>query len=130
MVDYVHAAATALRLIKKNGKPITLVKLATTASDPTKPWRGPVDQRSPPAASLNLFGAEISFSKRQLGVAFTKKSIPDTVTGYFFVAVPPGTQDLTKFDELTSDGVVYKIEVADVLRPGTVDVLYLFGISK
>lgn len=131
MVDYVKMAATALRLVTKNGKTITLVKLATTPSDVTKPWRGPVDQRGPAAASVDLKGVEVPLLKRQFGAAYSKKDIPDTVTDAFLVAPAlSGTPDLTEFDELISDGVTYKIEVADVLRPGPVILLYYFMVSK
>ncbi len=41
MVDYVRLAATAERLISKNGGPVTIRKLARADEDPDKPWRGP-----------------------------------------------------------------------------------------
>ena len=55
MVDYSKLLTTAQSLIQANGKLITVTKLATAAADSTKPWRGPVDNLSPPANTQTLY---------------------------------------------------------------------------
>lgn len=41
-IDYANALATATRLIKENGRALTLVKRTSQLADPAKPW-GPTD---------------------------------------------------------------------------------------
>jgi hypothetical protein len=40
LANFVRLAQTAERLIRKNGRPVKLLRLSETPLDPDKPWRG------------------------------------------------------------------------------------------
>lgn len=128
MVDYVKLAATALRLITKNGKTITVTKLNTTASDANKPWRGAVDPRSPPAATASVKAVEVA--PGSLGKLISKGDIPADVETAFMVAPELTTAALDDFDELTSDGTIYSIGKIIKIKPASVVMLYIFMVAK
>lgn len=131
MVDYVKLAATATRLIRANGTTVTLNALSTAAADPTKPWRGPVDQRAPFAGSVQLKAVRMGTSKTQLGSLGTlikKDDIPDSVTELWLVE--PGTVDLSDYDELVVGGVTEQLQLAVKVKPADVVLLWVLGTSK
>lgn len=128
MVDYIKLAATALRLVTKNGKTITVTKLNTTASDPSKPWRGAADPRSPAAATETVKAVEVA--PGSLGKLVSKGDIPDNIETTFMVAPELTTAVLDDFDEVTSAGTIYRIEKIVKVAPANVVMLYIIMVAR
>ncbi len=128
MVDYVKLAATALRLVTKNGKSIAIAKLGTTPSDAAKPWRGPADQRSPYADSQSVMAVAVPLGG--LGKLINKDDIPDGVKDFYLVAPGLSTPALNDYDELVDGGTTYRIVSMNILKPADVVLLYAIGVQK
>lgn len=128
MVDYVKLAATALRLVTKNGKTVTVTKLNTTASDADKPWRGAADPRGPAAATESVKAVEVA--PASLGKLISKGDIPANVETAFMIAPELTTAVLDDFDELTSDGTIYSIEKIIKIKPADVVMLYIIMVAR
>lgn len=133
MVDYVKLQALALKLVTANGKTINVKKFGTTAADPSKPWRGPADNRNPYAAETDVQAVELGVSKiriESMGLAINKKDIPDNVFSYWLIAVAPTTPDLQGYNELWDGTVSFKIELITRLKPAATTLLWVVGVSR
>lgn len=128
MVDYVKLAATANRLVTKSGKSITVRKLNSAPADPTKPWRGAVDPRSPAADTQVVAAVEVAESG--IGKLINKKDIPDTVDKFYIAAPGLSTPDLDDFDEVNDGGVDARIVLMKALRPAGTVLIYVIGTCK
>lgn len=129
MVDYVKLAATAKRLVAKNGREITFVRQSEIALDPLKPWNGPQ-------------AGETLFTTRGVFVP------PNTVRQFGLSALGEGTEfiDLIAFSEqivilyqeqedirlytTLRDGVDWNIIGTQVLRPAELNVLAFVGVRR
>jgi hypothetical protein len=128
VVDYVKLAATALRLVDKNGKTITVRKLAGTAADPTKPWRGPADPRSPTADSQDVRAVEVGVDTlTKMGKVIKKTDIPDNVEKCYIVAPGLATPALDDFDEVIDGDVQARIVLMKPLKPADTVLIYVIG---
>lgn len=125
MVDYVKQAATAKRLIEANGRTVTLVRKNRTPADAAKPWRAPaspVDSTvaSPigviyPMEEKDENGTVFRTGKSQLLLAHDSLS---------------PTQNLDDIDHVLDGTTKYKVLEANVIKPGTVTVVYEFILKR
>lgn len=132
MVDYVRLAATAKRLIDKNGRQISFVKLNETPENSSRPWNGPDED-----------GADTLLALRGVFVP------PNTVRQFGLTALGEGTefQDLIAFSQqiiITAQGendlreYTSVIDRSDrwgiiglqVLRPADVTLLAFVGVRR
>ena len=130
MVDYVRLAATAKRLIDKNGREISFVKLNETPIDPNRPWKGTMSGDT----LLTLRGVFVP---------------PNTVRQFGLTALGEGTEfkDLITFSEqiiITAQGEVdlreytsvedrderWGIVGLQVLRAADVTLLAFVGVRR
>lgn len=127
--DYSGLRATAQRLVENFGRPVTFVLFEDDPADPAKPWRGAADPRSP--AESEIAGSAVAVppsSASQLGlrvdhVDFVKRS--DQILIAF------AETDIEEYDEvLDSDGVRYKIEGVEKLRPAETTLLFFVGVRR
>lgn len=128
MVDYVRLAATAKRLIDKNGTDIVFEQLNGTTT-PDKPWTGPGDPVV--KQSVTLRGLFVS-PATMLGL---KAIDEDLLKRYeqFIITAPasPATPDLTLFHRARRVGASdYSIGWAEQLRPADVVLLYYLGVNR
>lgn len=133
MANYEKLKATALRLITKNGKTVTLNRFAKSAADPAKPWRGPADMQGPVAATQTEKAVELGVNNElgSFGKMISKDDIPDCVTDMWMVARTDGNEDLENYDQLIDDeGTAHKIEMAVRIKPGSITILYVLGTSR
>lgn len=130
MVDYTKLAATALRLIKKNGFQITVNKLGTTPADPNKPWRGPADNNNPLAATETLWAIEAGLSESDAGAVVKKKDIPDDLLVPLLVAPELNTPSLLDYDQVIVDGQTCPIVQITQLKPASTVLLYEIKVEK
>lgn len=127
MTVYTEDIATALELIDEFGRDITVQKLDTSASEPSKPWEGQGSQTVvdsqvargvfvPPSGSgfgRNLISdANLQRVKQVCLIGQTEKDIE------FFNAI------------LDSDGSMWLIEFVQVLKPGDEIVMYAVGVKR
>lgn len=112
--------ATALRLIRKKGRPVTILRrVTTTPADPTKPWLGPTTQ----TLTTETYGVWIDPLKSTQDYQFSDKVEPHSlllrsgwdvlvpVTGLTFTPMPG--------DYLVDgDGKEYKVVTLSPMKPG------------
>ncbi len=129
MVNYVRLAATAKRLIDKNGRTLTFRKRSSTPKDPAKPWRGNVET---PAAELTPKGVVLPISGTDFGDSvFTDFELFKTYTKFAMIAansVATGN-DLQTFSTVEDGGRAYTIGEVAELKPGPVPLVYFVGLS-
>ncbi len=128
MAEYDAFAALANRLILKKGRKITLRQLSAVATDPTKPWKG---TGAPTAAGtlLNVPAVFLPASGSGLGKDIVSEELLKKVTQV--ALIPPLQEGLDVMHEIVdTDGTIWKIDWAQVLKPATQTVLYVFGLTR
>lgn len=123
MANFVKLAATAQRLIDKNGRTATIVKQGSTPVDATKPWRG---QDTTHLAQVTGKAVFVEPSKRVANVDQTKRA--EQVA--YFAANGDAGQALETFDLIVDGSVIWKILRAELLRPADKKLLYIFEVSR
>ena len=141
MVDYEKLSATALKLIEKNGRTVTLVKLSETPANASEPWKGPaaaaaVSVGEPGALGSGKVGLEViacfvTFSDNELAELFGLVNEARRGQKSAFVAGAAVTpEDLRDFDQMVDGSDVWKIEAVDTLRPGDVPLLHYLVLGR
>jgi len=126
MVDYVKLAATALRLVEKNGRTVQFVKLDTTPlADSTKPWRGTSNPRTTPDATLDLKAVVVG--PTSLGF---KTTVSDFLKKSEQIMIVATTQDLSQYNEIVDNSRRWKIDGFEKLAPAGTTILYFVGVSQ
>lgn len=125
-MNYDRIAQTAQRLVAKNGRSITLVKLNATSADPDKPWRGAEDPRGDDAEELVV--PAVFVGPTALGFAATSQ---DLFKGCSQICIVATTADLIGFNEvLDADGKRWKIAHIEKLKPAQTTLLYYIGVKR
>jgi hypothetical protein len=113
MVDYVKLAATAERLITKNGRPISIVSKGALV-DPAKPWDGTAD-----GVSENVSGVFTNYSRRE--VDGTKIQENDK---RLFVPAQNLTADILTAHKVIDGTITYQVVDVRVVQPGPITIGY------
>lgn len=123
MVDYTSLAATAKRLIEKNGRTVTITKMSQTPADPAKPHRA----RNPAAdTSVTPTAVVVPFESEQVdgsNVMVDDKMVmvaQESVSGV----------DLKSFDRLTDGSDEYDIVKVKKVNPGPTSVVYMIQVRR
>lgn len=126
--DYIPIAAVALDLVTEFGKPVTLRRLDTTPPDPDMPWRGPVDPRATPAATLEV---SAFLKEPPTGTALGgPASIRDWVKRAQKIAIIAGQDDLSVFSELVDGSDVWRVVGSATLNPGGTRLITYLGVAR
>jgi hypothetical protein len=127
--NYAELAATALELVTEFGKVVSLRRLDTTPPDADMPWRGPVNPRATPAATLSVPATMVEPSSLQtLGVNVT---LIDWLPRAQQIAIIADTGDLSAFNELVdTDSSVWRVVGVSALNPGGTRLLHYVGLSR
>lgn len=132
-MDYNRLAATAARLIQKNGALTLFHKLETIPSDLAKPWRGSTDVPPTTVTIPAVFVHPVSEGMR-LGISGDVNDLAARFSGFVITAPPTPnyTQDLSKFNLVQRSVNEGKsaIEFVEVLKPASVVLLYIYGIKR
>lgn len=126
-------ANKALRLIAAKGRAVTFIKLNETVSDAAKPWRGNVDPRDTPEASLSTSAVFVPPSSASaLGLS---RRLDEEVKRLEQIAiVSTGGADQTNLAEMDeiidTDLSRWKIMFVEVLQPASVKILYFVGLER
>ena len=131
MVDTAPLIAVAQRLIQENGRQISLIQFNSTPQDANRPWRGPsADPRATPDSTLSLFAAFVPPSgARELGLRYVSETLLKRAEQIAIIS-PGANVDLSIFQEILDTGVYYKMDVLDVLKPGSATVLAFLGVRR
>lgn len=133
MVDYVKLQNTAIRLIKSNGREITLVKLDETAADSAKPWQGPTVVNDA-SASLVTRGVFVPPNTvRQFGLSSLGEGteIEGLLThSEQVIIIAQGDVDVRDFSKVIDRGEEWGIIGYQVLRPGDLGILSFLGVRR
>ena len=127
MAEYDASIAVAIRLITKKGRAVILQKMSNASSDPAKPWRGqglPVVESSVPnvpACFVPHQGSDMGFIS--VDVELLKKSEQVAL-------IAPIAEGLEVNDRISDNGITWKVDWVQVLKPGLQTVLYVFGVSR
>jgi len=109
---------------------VSLIRLNTTPTDATKPWRGNVAPRTTPAARLDVFAVFVDPASvgRYLG---SGRSVDTLFSSCEKVCMIAGDADLSEYNELIdSDSTRWRIEKVQTLKPGNVTLLHFVGVKR
>lgn len=127
-------AVLASELIAENGRDITLLQSGTTASDPTKPWRGQSDAATTgtPGTSIAVKGVFINQANTD-DFGYREK---DRLNQLFkdgrqhCLVAAQGIADVSQFDAIKDGTRIWRITNANILQPGTTRILYDFQLDQ
>jgi hypothetical protein len=130
MVDYVKLAIVAERLIRQNGRLVTFVRKDRTPSDPSKPWKGPVDGETTLALSAVFVPPN---TVRQFGLSSLGEGTQflDLVTFSEQVAIVfPEDNDLRQYQTIRDQGINWNMIGLQLLQPAATKLLAFVGTRR
>jgi hypothetical protein len=132
MVDYTRLAATAERLINKNGREVTFVKKSTTPLDPTKPWKG----SSTSATETTLVRRAVFVPPNQVRI-FGLSALGEATQFVDMIAfceqiaiVFPDENDLKEYQTLRDGSINWNIMALQLLKPADKQILAFIGTRR
>lgn len=128
--DYTEEADEAREMVLDEGTTGTFIKLAVTADDAAKPWRG--NDGNPVAATLNSVPfLRVSPNEPHLGISRLREECKEME---MVLIVAPGstvTDDLLEYDVVVDGSTRWVILDGEKLQPGDgPPVLYYIGVKK
>jgi hypothetical protein len=122
VANFVKLAATALRLIEKNGRAVSIRKVTTAVPpDPTKPWIPGVEVTADTACVGAFFDSDRSYITGQL--------IPEDTSLVLIAADGLGVTPIGK-DRLVDGADVWEITSVGTLKPADVTLLFELMVKK
>lgn len=139
MINYERMARTTKRLIEGNGRRIEVLRTATQVSpaNSATPWKGagsqgsatPIVERHFVNALFAVPATSIPTESRGLAYDWVAKDLLLKARHVFLVAAL-GNPDLKMMNQyIDTDGSRQEIIWGQLLKPGTVPLLYCFGTS-
>jgi len=124
--DYSKPLATAQRLIARYGRAIELQGASTGPADPSKP----LGDRAPVAAPVAVVGAFVQPSSlNALGFGVSVVELFGSCSQIALVAPVNKGDDYSDMKFLYDNGVRWKIEHIETLKPGPIVVLHFIGVK-
>ena len=134
MVDYVRMAATAQRLITKNGRSIQFARPDNAPANANRPWKGPLTGEEAQPLTINLMGVFVPPNTvRQFGLTALGEGTEyrDLVTySQQIIITAPGEQDLREFISVIDRDERWGIIGLQVLRPADITLLAFVGVRR
>ncbi len=129
MADLVKLVATAQRLIKANGRSVTIIRHDETLADAAKPWDGPTSARTTPDETSALDAVFVPpASAVRLGLSTEQNDL--IIRSEQIMIIAPGAVDLTRFQEVLDGDVYWKITMVETLKPGPTLLLAFMGVKR
>lgn len=125
--DYARLALKAKAQLLDKGRLVTLQKLGNNPVDDYKPWAGG-NNRFVVKEVQNVAAAFVPAAGRDLGEYSIDSELLKRVE--FLVMLSPVSDDLAEMHLLVDNGVTYKIDWMQTLRPANVTLLFYAGIKK
>jgi hypothetical protein len=127
--DFAVLATKLLERARTRGlaRIVTLRRLDTTPPEPAMPWRGPVEPRATPAATLSVTACFVDpSSARDLELS---AELVDWLKRAQQVAIMASASDLGDFSEVVdTDASVWRIEGVSTLKPGPMRLVHFVGV--
>ena len=112
-------AEVATRLIKENGRTVTLKKLSRTASNTSKPWRGTTSSTDvSTSATAVILKNKFKNAKDQMIKSLEAQALVAPLTGI----------DFSDYNLLIDGSDIYGIDSVEKIKPGTTEFLYKFKL--
>lgn len=135
-MDYEKAASNAQRLIRKNGRLLTLSKLEKTLANVGKPWRGFAEPAD--IEFIKEYGAFVigntSIPTESRGLAYDWVDSELLKTARHVCLVPalglPILDNYKTIIDHTNNNGRWNIIWGQCLQPGNVRILYCFGLQE
>lgn len=125
-MNYDKLAQTAVRLIAKTGRSVTLQKLDATPEDSNKPWKGPATPTV--ADSADLIATFVPAGGGGLGLDFIDDELLKRAEQVALIA--PSEKDVSEFHAVLDGSSRWKIEWVQVLKPAEKVLLYIVGVKR
>lgn len=131
MAKFERLAQMAQRLIKNNGRSITLVRFGDTPTDPNRPWKG----RNPSSdAHLSMIGVFVPPNTvRQFGLMALGEGTEwiDLVTkSQQIIIVSQGEHDISEYAQVIDGQERWGVIATQELRPGDLNLLGFIGVRR
>lgn len=124
--DYSRFVALSVKMIDKYGRLVDVQRLSNASGDPDKPWDGPGTPTV--AESKQVPAVFVPASGSGLGTDLVSEDLLKRAEQVALVA--PTDVNLETFNVIQDTGQRWKIEWVQVLRPGPIIVLYVFGVKR
>lgn len=133
MADHSKFIALANKLINKEGREVSFLKLADTSADPDRPWKGAARAAGEPPPVSHIAVAMAVFLP--VGSGFGKEyKIDELFKGAEqHLLTPPhdsGTVNLAEYNLVEDSGVRWRITGILELKPATQTVLFAMGVAR
>lgn len=129
---HVKLAATALKLIAKNGRTVTVRLFDETQSDPSQPWLGAADPRGAGMVTVDVSAVFVDpVSGSKMGIQITNPEILKRTNQIALIGHPETDENLEDYNEiLDADGKTYGILETQKLQPGETVMLYIMMLAR
>lgn len=124
-MDYVRSAATAKRLIERDGRTVNIYRKQTTPADVTKPWRGPASPTDILVATVKA--VVYPFETKDVDGTIIRRGDSRIMVAHDSLV---GVTDLEDLDWVADGALYYKIENVHVIAPGDVRIAYEIKIRR
>lgn len=135
-MDFLRAAKNAQRLIRKNGRRVTLYKFDGGPADPGKPWRGagvPTDIEPVTDSAVFAIGnTAIPTESRGLAFDWVDNELLKTTRHVFLfpaLDLPPLEEYKTMID-IDNGNTRWNIIWGQCLQPADQRIMYVFGLQQ
>lgn len=132
MVDFTKLAATADRLITKNGRVVTFVKAPAIKLDPAKPWKGPDYTEDEITLDLSC----VFVTPNQVRI-FGLSALGDSVGFQDMIAFSeqliitfPGENNLREYQTVRDGAINWNVTAYQFLRPANLNLLAFAGVRR
>ena len=131
-MDYAKLLATVKRLLKRNGKQITLSMLDDAAGATGKPWLAVANPRDPDVVdSIQVYAINLPVSAgASMGIRTDSIELSKNIKSFYIAE--PGTDTPDNFDQyqlLTDGSQELKIAFIEKLKPANTTLLYYIGVE-
>lgn len=126
-INYAKILQTVIRLIEGSGRLCTFEALSSTPADVAKPWKGPGAPTV--AASVVTKATFVPPSGADLGKDMISEEMLKRCSQVCLV--PPSTVfDMNTCTSITDGAVRWRVVWAQALKPGSVELLFAFGVQR
>lgn len=132
-MNFDHIAAVATRLINKNGRDLIFNKLSATTADVLKPWRGAatptLTETVKTKGTFVIGNTSIPTESRGLAFDWIDQDLLK-IARHVVITPAAGLPRMEDHKVMTDDGKQWSIIWGQCLQPGSVRLLYVFGLKE
>jgi hypothetical protein len=125
--NYAEMLSDTIELINATGREITLQRVEEAKINST-PWK--VSGEPVIAETMENIGTFVPAWGNEFGTSWVSQEMLSRVSELCLVAGSPDPKGLLKFTHILDGGVQYAIEWGQVIHPGPLTLLYIFGLTK